>query len=376
MIKQDFENSMEIHSRLPKYVQVKSQLESQITGGAYQEDEIIPSESELMKTFGVSRFTIRQAIKELVRDGLLRTEQGKGTFVCQNSRSKTAGNKIALLSMSVNTYIFPEIANGILSLIKDSDLQLILAQTEYSHEQEKQELLKLMNQNIAGLIVEQTLSAKPNPNLELFSQLKKMGIPIVQIDSKNDALDSPYVILDDELGGYLAGQYLSSLGHRKAAVVCNMNHQPAVLRMEGFLRAMKEVGVKIPEYWIKGFEYYGETGIDFGYRLTKELLALPDQPTAIFFFNDEQALEGCRAIWDSGLRVPEDISVVGFDDSELANFSRIQLTTLKHPQMDLGKMAASILLDVIEEGKSTPVNPEHRVVIKPELITRDSCRRL
>ncbi|MGE5607464.1 MAG: GntR family transcriptional regulator [Bacteroidota bacterium] len=375
-MKLDFDDSLDIHSRLPKYVQVKNQLARQIKAGTYLANEIIPSESELMKTFGVSRFTIREAIKELVQDGLLRTEQGKGTFVCQNTKFKTLSNKIALLSMSVNTYIFPEIANGVLSLIKDSDYQLILAHTEYSHEQEKQELLKLINQSIAGLIVELTLSAKPNPNLELFLQLKRMGVPIVQIDSKNDDLGSPYVILDDELGGYLAGQHLLNLGHRKAAVVYNSNHQPAVLRMQGFKRAMKEAGVIIPKHWIKGFEHRQEVGIDYGYQMTEELLELSDRPTAIFFFNDEHALEGCQAIWDRGLNIPEDISVVGFDDSELANLSRVRLTTLSHPKADLGKIAANILLDMIENGYHTPVNPDHRIVIKPELIIRDSCRRL
>lgn len=375
MASQHTEELQLLQNKLPKYIKVKAELANQIRKGVYEDNELVPSESELMKQFGVSRFTVRQAVRELVQDGLLRTEQGKGTFVSQSAKTEADSDKIALLSMAINTYIFPEIINGILGSLKGTDYHLILSHTQYSHEQERQELLKLINQHIAGLIVELTLSGKPNPNIDLFLQIKKMGIPLIQIDSKLDELDSPYVILDDEYGGYLAGEYLYNLGHRRTAVIYNSNHLPAVLRMQGFKRAMMERGIVIPPERIKAFEHCGEAILDFSCRLTKELMKTEERPTAIFYFNDEFALEGCRAIWELGLRVPEDVSVIGFDNSDLSNLSKVNLTTLTHPKARLGETAISILMDIIKNGTGN-IDQHHQVIIKPELIVRDSCRAI
>lgn len=366
----------EIQAKEPKYIHVKRELVKQIKTGLFSPENPIPSESELMRKFGVSRFTVRQAIKDLVHEGLLYTEQGKGTFICPNGKKQPLSNKIGLLSMAIDTYIFPEIINGILRAIKNSDYQLVLAHTQYSHEQEKLELLKLIKQGIAGLIVESTLSAESNPNLDLLCKLREMGVPIVQIDSRIDELDTAYVILDDEAGGYMAGKYLSSLGHKNVAMVYNSTHLPAVLRMKGFVRAMAENGVSVPARNIRSFERRFSTKTDVCYRLTREMLAQADRPTAIFFFNDESAIEGCQAIWDCGLNIPKDISIVGFDDSDLAKLAQVHLTTLTHPKARLGESAMTILMEIMQNPSIEPIQTSHKIVFQPELVVRDSCRRI
>ena len=119
-----------------------------------------------------------------------------------------------------------------------------------------------------------------------------------------------------------------------------------------------------------------ESRTPVGYLHTKELLDLgPKRPTAIFYYNDETAVDGYRAIWEAGLSVPEDVSVVGFDDSVLAQLQPVRLTSMTHPKQELGRLAAQLLLGQID-GSLTVTQERKVYTFQPELIIRNSCRPL
>ena len=366
---------MTIDDRLPKYTKVKQVLMDDIHAGKYPVGGLIPSEAALMQQFGISRFTVRQALAELVNEGWLRREQGRGTFICPDPGvAKTSARKtIALLSPAISTYIFPEIVLGIDEIAQKAGYQVILAHSKNSFRQEARALTRLKENGVRGVIVEPTKSALANPNLELFQSLLEDGIPLVFLDSRLAGIHAPAILLNDEEGGYLATKYLLDLGHKRIGMVYKKVHQPAVNRFQGYKRALSEVGIEIEPQLIRSFSE-AEYSMPVGYLHTKELLDLgPQRPSAIFYYNDETAVDGYRAIWEAGLVVPNDLSVVGFDNSNLGQLQPIRLTSLTHPKQEAGRLAAQLLLRQIEQSEASD-NERNTYNFQPELIIRGSCR--
>ena len=366
---------MDSERRIPKYLQVKKALIADLHSGVYPVGGVIPSEMELMQRFGVSRFTVRQALANLVAEGWLRREQGRGTFFCPPLRPDGEQKTIALLSPAISTYIFPEIACGIDEVAQESGFQLVLAQSNHSFRQEGRALQRLKENGVRGIIVEPALSALPNPNLEQFKQMLLDGIPMVFLDADLPDLPAPAIVLRDEEGGYAATRYLLGLGHRRIGMVYKEVHLPAVNRFNGYRRALAEAGLPLDRSLVRAFRE-PESRVPAGYLQTKELLALgPHRPTAIFYYNDETAVDGYRAIWEANLSIPEHISVLGFDDSALARLPQVGLTSMTHPKRDAGRLAAQLLLGQID-GSLGSMHERKVYTFQPELIVRGSTRVL
>ena len=365
---------MKHDDKTPKYTLIKQDLMNGLRAGKFPVGGVIPSETELMQQFGASRFTVRQALAELVNEGWLRREKGRGTFFCPPAdRKGTSQHTIALLSPTISTYIFPEIVRGIDEVAREAGYQLILANSNHHFREEGRALQRFKENGVSGVIVEPTMSALPNPNLEHFGSLRDAGVPLVFLDSTFPDLDVPAILLRDREGGLLATKYLLDLGHRRIGMIYKKVHQPAVNRFQGYRQALLETGLEVDPLLVRSFQE-PEPRMPVGYIHTKELLDLgPQRPTAIFYYNDETAIDGYRAIWEAGLTVPDDISVVGFDDSVLAQLQPIRLTSMTHPKQEAGRLAAHLLLAQImgtEAGRS-----EARVYsFQPELIVRNSCR--
>lgn len=358
--------------KLPKYTLIKQALMEGLRSGKYPVGGVIPSEFELMQQFGASRFTVRQALAELVNEGWLRREQGRGTFICPAPRKTVNRRTIALLSPTISTYIFPEIVRGIDEVARGAGYELTLAQSNHRFREEGRALARFRENGVDGVIVEPTMSALDNPNHQQYQALLANGIPLVFLDCALADLPAPGIVLDDEAGGYQATKYLLSLGHRRIGMVYKKVHLPAVNRYRGYARALAEAGLGPEPKLVRSF-HEPEPCVPVGYIHTKELLDLgPERPTAIFYYNDETAVDGYRAIWEAGLTVPADVSVVGFDDSALARLQPISLTSLTHPKQEAGRLAAHLLLEQIDGS----IARERKIyTFQPELVIRNSCRQ-
>ncbi|MCS6844341.1 MAG: LacI family transcriptional regulator [Caldilineales bacterium] len=174
---------------------------------------------------------------------------------------------------------------------------------------------------------------------------------------------------DDRSGAAAATRHLLALGHRRIGVITAVPQITALLRrLEGHRQALAEAGVP----WDPALMVWGDFSDASGYRAVEPLLALPHRPTAIFSFNDRMAMGATKRLREAGLRVPEDVSVVGFDDIPAAAFFDPPLTTVRQPAREMGVAAARLLFDLIE---GRPAEAEE-IVLPTELVVRSSTGRL
>jgi GntR family transcriptional regulator of arabinose operon len=351
----------------PKYSQLKEHLKELIRDGELSPGEKLPSENDLARRFKLSRHTVRQALGELENEGFIYREQGRGTFCRQNP--KTVRPNIAVLTTYISDYIFPAIIKGIEEVFSSEGYNLILASTNNDPVKEAQCLENLISQDIVALIVEPTQSAQPSSNLHYFHKLETRGIPYVMIHACYPELDPAYLVMDDERGGYLATQYLLQLGHRRIAGIFKSDDMQGVQRRQGFLAALAEYQLLPNPNWIGSYK----TGQihSYPFEFSRSLLTQDPRPTAIVCYNDQIALEVLEAIRHAGLKVPQDISLIGYDDSLLASASEVKLTTFKHPKAEMGRQAARFVIDMLNGRIAKP-----SLTYPPELIIRSSCQTL
>jgi GntR family transcriptional regulator of arabinose operon len=349
---------------VPKYHQIKQHLKNLIRRGELAPGELIPSENTLAREFKFSRHTIRQAIGELENEGFVQRQQGRGTFC--SYQPKLAAKKIALVTTYISEYIFPSIIRGVEDVLSSAGYTLILANTSNDKFKEAQCLENLLNQEIAGLIIEPTKSARENSNFKYFAAMQKRRIPYLMLHAVYPELDPAYILLDDEKSGYLVTQYLLQLGHREIAGIFKNDDLQGIHRQNGFWAALTDYGITPKPEWVGTFDT--EHLRSFPYQFIKGLIDKEQRPTALVCYNDQIALTILEAIRETGLQVPQGISVISFDDSSLALLSEVKLTTIRHPQTEMGRQAARFIIDMVEERVEKP-----RLVYQPELIIRTSC---
>lgn len=206
-----------------------------------------------------------------------------------------------------------------------------------------------------------------NPNNEQIQEIIKSDFPCVLIDNESNRTSS--VHSDDVQGCYLVAEYLYSLGHRKIAHIYGSKDTFAGnIRYNEFINALKEFNIEIRnEYFVDG----GYFSFDGGYNAMKKLLELEDLPTAVFASGDFMAIGAISAIKEKGLKVPEDISVIGYDDLEMSKYITPKLTTIKQNTDLIGENAADILINAIDRKSSRT-----SVIVPVELVIRDSCKSL
>ncbi|WP_226037217.1 GntR family transcriptional regulator [Aquibacillus saliphilus] len=367
-----------------KYNIVKQAIKSKILDGTFQPHQKINSESQLMKQFEVSRHTVRLAIGDLVNQGWLYREQGAGTFCADRTKeegSLTGVNQknIAIITTYISDYIFPSIIRGAESYLSEHGYNVSLFSTNNDHENEKRFLETILTQHFDGVIIEPTKSALSNPNINYYLNLERHNIPYIMINSYYDELEPLSIVLDDEKGGFTQTEHLINLGHKNILGFFKTDDIQGTRRMKGYIKAHRSHGLSINPTNIVTYNT-SEKHIKPVQELRKMIeLFNGDKPTAIVCYNDELAIKLLDVLREKNLKIPNDISVVGFDNSFLAKVSEVKLTTVEHPQSEMGKTAAQMILNLIKDqnGNTRKTNEKvESVVFDPELITRSSTKKL
>ncbi|HEY6792037.1 MAG TPA: LacI family DNA-binding transcriptional regulator [Trebonia sp.] len=298
------------------------------------------------------------------RETVQRVIRERGYQAGVRPRSTRAG-LIGVMVPLVHPGYFAEILSGATEALYEHDLRVVLCPTRHSHARELSLIDRLAAGEADGAVV-----VLPEESSEEFEALADHGFPFVIVDPRTEvAAGIPVVCAAHSSGATQATRHLLELGHRRIGVVGGPEGWVATEeRLRGYHAALAGSGV-LPD---PALVQYSNFRIDGGHEAAARLLELPDPPTAIFTFNDSMAIGALRAVSAHGLRVPADVSVVGFDDTIEAAIASPALTTVRQPLAELGRTAVSLLLRQIENRRLEPL----RVELATRLVLRDSTARL
>ncbi|WP_058300659.1 GntR family transcriptional regulator [Gorillibacterium timonense] len=349
----------------PKYQVIIDEIKSHILSGSYTIGEQIPTESALQGIYKVSRQTVRKAILELSKEGFLRSEKGSGTYVSNHFRSKTGGtatNKtIGVITTYISDYIFPSIIRGIEGRLNEDNYSLLLASTNNDVAQEKKALEMMLSFGVDGLIIEPTKSNLYNPNIAYYLALKEQDVPFIMINAYYEELDVPFLCLDDVQSSYLATKELISKGHTQIGIIAKMDDLQGKFRMKGYIKALGEAKLRFHPEQVLSFDT--ETKPDLSTNLKKFLTDNRDALTGIICYNDEVGLEVVHVCRQLDISVPEHLSIIGQDNSYIAKNANIKLTTLTHPQEQMGRDAADWVIKKLQGKKDLRTNTYYPPVL-------------
>ncbi len=355
---------------MKKYETVMTWVRENIESGRVLPGEKLPSEPELMARFGVSRNSVRQAITELIKDKLVESRHGVGTFCIRRTRDRSM--LVGLVCLRVNSYIFPRIIQGCNRIMQKNGFNLLINESWYEMAQERSLLMALREKRVDGIILTPVEEDGSRSNADLVKELEDSGIAVVLFDNEYTGLDFSSVVLDDFGAGRTAAKYLWDCGHRDIGVVYSANYRPKVLRKNGVEDFLRQQDVNVRPEWRVGIE--GQFSPFHTYGQIRELFHMAGTlPSAVVCSSDDEALMFMRQAQRAGVRVPDDLSVISFDNSDLARFSHPRLTSMDHPSDYMGELAATALLNRIYHA-DTPVRT--RSVIRSAVVRRDSVRDL
>ena len=353
-----------------KYVQIVEELKGKVLSGQIQPGDKLPSENVLAAQYHVSRQTVRKAIAILENEGYVYAEHGRGTFCTELVRHRHESGNIAVVTTYLSDYIFPRVIQGIDDVLTGAGYSIILKNTKNSRTREAECLQDLLNKGVDGAIIEPSKSQIFCRHMNLYEQLEKLHIPYVFIQGCFPQMsDKPHVLMNDCLGGYMITKYLIDRGHKDIVGVFKADDMQGQNRHKGYVKALQEAGMLYDPDKVVWF--HTEDRRIHPYETVRSMVAEKKSMDAVVCYNDQTAQQVIRALQEEGLRIPEDISVTGYDNSSLANREGLRLTTIDHPQEKLGAMAANLLLSMIkndgrEEGES--------VLIQPVLVEGNSCK--
>lgn len=361
-----------MEDRQTKYGDLIHYLKNLIAEGKLNAGDRLPSENELTERFGISRQTVRKAIGLLEEQGTVRRVRGSGTYVSFDRRENLERrNRIAVMTTYVESYIFPKTIQGIEKILFERGYSVQISFTNNTLEREKNVLTDLINRDdVAGIIVEGTKSGLPNPNLYLYRQLMNRKIPIVFINTFYPELAVPHVSLNDVKAAETAVNYLIGKGHENIGAILKLDDGQGRLRYLGYLKAMEAAGLPVTDSRLVWIDTDESKQLNY---CRDKILNRVEECSALFCYNDQIAFQLIRMLGERGIRVPEDVSVISVDDSDLALHSEVQITSLPHPKEKLGAKAAEVLLDMIEGKKSAnTVEFDTRVVERQSVAERKS----
>ena len=272
---------------------------------------------------------------------------------------------LGLVVLDVTNPFFTEVARGVEDAANEAGYVVILCNSDSSPEKENRYLHVLQDQRTAGLLITPVQN-----DVAYLQHLRQRDIAIVLLDRPSRARDLCSVAIDDALGGELAMCHLLELGHRRIAFVSGpLSIRQYAERRRGARRAIKMAGLD-PNEIMSEFPITAQNASS-GEQCVEALLAHPFQPSAIFCANDLLALGVMRGLGQRGIKIPNDMALIGYDDVEFASMLSPALTSIRQPKYQLGRAAAELLLHEINE---TEQHQHTQIMYQPELIIRASTQ--
>lgn len=305
-----------------------------------------------------------QQVSEQVRSRVLEVidEMGFKPNPVARSLVMKKSRLIGVIVPDMSSYFFGEIMNGIEEITRTYQYDIIVCNTRGNHELETRYLDLFQGKQVEGVIF---MSWKLEN--DVVEHIRNMDIPVVMVNRNTSKLTVPSVSIDNYKAAYELTHYLLNKGHRKISLIRNSIDIDAfgLEQYKGYKQALIEYGIEVNKNYVR----YGDFSIENSYRIVKNFVKENDIPTAIFATSDVMAIGAINALNDSGFDVPNDVSVVGFNDIRLASIYRPKLTVIHQPLFNIGTVAVKMIIDRIKGEESG----ENIVILPHSLIERESC---
>ena len=301
-----------------------------------------------------TRQRIQTTIKEL----------GYKPFVNARGLAAKRTFTLGLVAADFSDFWFSRVVTGAEKEAQKLGYCFMLGSSACEPEDEPKFLRLLTERHVEGVLF---VRANRDNKCDHLLRLKEFGVPVVTTGHHLPEIGLAMVDVDNVSGGYKATNYLIGLGHTRIAMITGPSEWKSVSdRTEGYLQALQNAGIPIDQELILTGSWLHQSG----YEKTKLLLNKKNSFTAIFAHNDRIARGAIHAIYEAGLKVPEDISVIGYDDIPEAEYSDPPLTTIRQPSAEIGQAATNLLIQMVEDSNVIP----KQIMFDTTLVVRSSCR--
>ncbi len=331
----------------------------------------MPSMNDVAKKAGVSIVTVSRVVNnntnvnEATRAKVLKAIKElkyQPSRVAKRLRSKSlSGNLLGIMIPDIQNPFYVDVLRGIEDVAYKNHYAIIVSNFGQDEQKERMYLDILKSESIDGLIV-----APAHENDTKVIEVLKSGLPIVCVDRGLEGVDVDVVLVSNQKGSFDAVSYLIQQGYNRIAFIAGKPQIPSSrLREKGFREAHEKYNLPVDESLIKR----GDSSHKSGIELCEELLNLKNPPNAIFTGNNLITLGALETIHKHGISIPNDLAIIGFDDMYWSNSLNPSLTAVKQPAYEIGKRAAELLIQRIND----PERPTIQMMLNTELIIRKSC---
>ncbi len=350
------------NSPIPQYFQLQTWLIEQIEQGVFKTNEKIPTEEALSQKTGLARATIRQAVQNLVNIGYLSRKRRLGTFVMDWTANSHKQTIVGVLVPDIRSGYAPELARGAEDEAAKSRHSMVLCNTDDLFVKAEFHAERLIEISVSGVIFVPTASTD-DKNRFIIEKFTRRDIPVVLADRTIPNIDIDHVTTDNFEGAYNITKYLIQKGHKKIGIIISSLFSTERLRLEGYKQALTDYNLPIEPSII--FVDEGPFIKNHYFEHAQEFLKQKQKMTAVFAGHDRIALLLYYEAEQSGISVPDDLSIVGYDDLP---FTTISLTTMHQPIYEMGQESMKLIMSRI---KGEILKPQ-KVVLKSHLVERSS----
>ena len=361
---------LDLKKPVPLYLQIAEDIRAKIDARTLRMGDQLGSQQELSREYRVSLMTVKKALAHLAHHGLVYGRMGKGSFVGRRSAvsPQSMQRSIGIVLENLQSPFFSLIVQAAEEAAYQRGYNVLLSNSFGRSEKEEEQIRHFWRIGAGGLLIaslHHIYHATPTIHM-----LHRERFPLVMVSYMDDP-DIPFVGTDHEEGAYMATHHLLRLGYKRIGYInAERGNLVGELRKTGYVRALSDAGRSVEQRFlyrirVQGTRNYYASGYELGQRFCRKRGIRPD---AVFAYNDMTALGFQRAVLEHGLRVPDDIAMVGFDNIEPGKYAGVPLTTIEQQTARIGSDAVDILTGLIEGRKTLT-----RKIFAPRLVVRESC---
>lgn len=329
-----------------------------------------PTIKEIAKLANVSPMTVSRAlnnshnVREATRKNILKIASRLGYMPNRIARSLVSKKSylISLIVANIGNQFFAEISRGIEDKAREKGYNVIFSSTDNDTKNLESCVRIMREMGVDGFIIAAVSLKEP-----IVDELIDQDFPVVLVNRRVTKNNVNYVVVDNQKGARLAVEHLINNGYKKIGIITGKSSvSTGRERFQGYRKVLLDHGLKFK----KEYRSQGPFTKEHGKKAAQKMLTLKNRPEAIFAASDNIALGVMDAAGELGLNIPEDLAIVGFDDTDFSSNSKIRLTTVSQRKYEMGQRGVQILIDLIESQQTDYIN---KIVLEPRLIIRESC---